>query len=98
MSQTTDTTAARGPLPTFFKGWIRTAQDDPKSGYADVGYQLAGHLATLVDSDSDDEHAAKLAALSALMCGPGRYVRGVEGFLASPDAAAVIAWLEREIP
>lgn len=92
-------TKTTGPCPTFFRATCRkAAEGGPDNGYDQAGYTLCGALANLIDNGDDDERGAKLEELSALICGPGRYVRSLPGFLASPDADAVIAWFNLALP
>ena len=90
-----------GACPTFFLATCREASRDGHGrSYEVAGYELAGAAADLIDYRNDKDRAFKLEWLSALLwrTGTDRLVREVDVFLGGPDADAVIAWFDGELP
>jgi hypothetical protein len=79
--------------PASFQDLCRTASTGGDGGYAAAGYALAGAVAGLLDEQAEDLHLL-LEQLEAAIIPPG----GVGQCANPPDDAAVLAWLDRELP
>jgi hypothetical protein len=76
--------SAGGACPTFFRALCQEARRGGDQGYAAAGHELTRNLTRLVDGDTPDEVARKMAELV--------------GRIRTRDDPGVIDWFSRELP